>query len=419
MPRTTRCRAVSAAHRVLLLFVWWAGAVLFKTAAAQSGVPLSQASFNSASQLRDRGGDTFFQTNVTTGTTQRLLPLRARYVRVAKTDGSGAIDMSELQVFAPGASRTSIAIGKTATSSSQWCCNYGPASNVIDGVLFVKDGVYSSADVAAGALRVGFIFAHTAASGDPNPWIEVDLGAETDVALVVMHGRYSDRLMGTTLSLLAANRSVVAITVVDAGWNHLRAFFTGTPAAWGSAILPAGAVFSLSLASGTVAPSTLGLRSSNWSSVSAALDRFRSLNAVQLQGAHLEVDVPVGAVLPLGSAPRSVSAWVSTSAGADVVSWGGSAAGTAASFAGVPSSRGAHFGVHVGSFCRHIPQLTALVSAATGGDGALDCVSPRWFSAADGLWHNIVATYDGRVARVYLDGSRVPSAPFQASHPLI
>ena len=116
-------------------------------------------------------------------------PAKARYVRLTNDPAGGILQLSEVE--AVDAAGVNVARGKPCSTSStvdQFRCE-----NIVDGI-------------AGGA------FYHSA-GGEPGEFVEVDLGAEVELAGVTVHNRDDStgtRMEGQQLLLLDASRSRVA-----------------------------------------------------------------------------------------------------------------------------------------------------------------------------------------------------------------
>jgi hypothetical protein len=113
---------------------------------------------------------------------------KARYVKIMHT-GTEIINLAEIEVF--DMEGVNVATDKPITASS----NYGgmyPIEKFVDGTG---------------------TFGHTANPPTANEWVEIDLGAETDIDYVILKNRVdccSDRIIGAKVQILDTLRNVVA-----------------------------------------------------------------------------------------------------------------------------------------------------------------------------------------------------------------
>ncbi len=142
---------------------------------------------------------------VLTGISARLEPAdaaaspRGRFVRIELPGADKILSLAEVEVFGSG---TNIARGQPATQAST--THDAPASRAVDGVT--EGGFYAANSVT-----------HTATS--PDPWWEVDLGAEGPIERIVVWNRtdggVGTRLAGARVILLDAQRQPAWQTVLE------------------------------------------------------------------------------------------------------------------------------------------------------------------------------------------------------------
>ncbi len=128
-----------------------------------------------------------------------------RYVKVALDNVNNTpryLSLSEVEVYAA----RNLALGKTATQSSNFIFKDGSASRAIDGIT---DGDFNN----------GTSVTHTSHDGDFAPWWQVDLGSVQPVGEVVLYNRTdccSERLAKFALSTSLDGQNFTTVQTVDA-----------------------------------------------------------------------------------------------------------------------------------------------------------------------------------------------------------
>jgi hypothetical protein len=100
------------------------------------------------------------------------LPLLIKSVKLQQTTGA-YLHLFELQILDP--TGANIVLGKTASQSS---------------VHIVSDVVGGYGIHAIDGNMTSFLHTGSSGSGDPNPWLNIDLGASYDVEKIVIHNRW-------------------------------------------------------------------------------------------------------------------------------------------------------------------------------------------------------------------------------------